>query len=494
MVIYYQRCCETVNDLFDLNIEKVLEHWEIKHALREIIANAIDEQILTKTRDIQIYKDNNSWIIRDYGRGIQNIHFTQNENKEKLQSFNLIGKFGVGLKDALAVFYRKGIEVTVNSKYAHITTKMSEKLGFDIQTLHAVFSDPIDPQMQGTEFIIKGVSEQDIEDAKAMFLCFAKYNVPLDKTKYGEVYKKSGDIANIYINGVLVAVENNFLFSYNITNISAQVKKALNRERSNVGRTAYADSVKNILKNCMNETVLRSLVEDVDNVVRGTNRDESGWVDVAAYAVKNLNARGKFVFMTPTQRAELTNEQVEILKQSGEELVLIPDNVFGKISDNINTFHNVFDQYEKGFQYSFISYNELTEKEKDIFDSRKFVLNFFDEIFLDEIMKQPKVNTVSVKVSETTKIDSFGNEILGLYNPNENIIIIRRDVLRSQSKFFGVFAHELIHCISGYGDNSRDFENVLTRVIGYLFVKLKTDNTYIKKEAVRKGLFGLFKS
>ena len=32
---------------FDLNIEKILENWEVYHAIREIIANALDEQILT---------------------------------------------------------------------------------------------------------------------------------------------------------------------------------------------------------------------------------------------------------------------------------------------------------------------------------------------------------------------------------------------------------------------------------------------------------------
>ena len=34
---------------FDLNIEKVLENWDVSDALREIIANAIDEQLLTAT-------------------------------------------------------------------------------------------------------------------------------------------------------------------------------------------------------------------------------------------------------------------------------------------------------------------------------------------------------------------------------------------------------------------------------------------------------------
>lgn len=29
---------------FDLNIERILEDWELYHAIREIIANALDEQ------------------------------------------------------------------------------------------------------------------------------------------------------------------------------------------------------------------------------------------------------------------------------------------------------------------------------------------------------------------------------------------------------------------------------------------------------------------
>ncbi|MDM5335761.1 hypothetical protein QUF84_00425 [Fictibacillus enclensis] len=42
---------------FDLNIEKVLEHWTIPHHLRELIANALDERNLTNTKDPLIYKD-----------------------------------------------------------------------------------------------------------------------------------------------------------------------------------------------------------------------------------------------------------------------------------------------------------------------------------------------------------------------------------------------------------------------------------------------------
>jgi len=84
---------------FDLNIEEVLEDWEVYHAIREIIANAIDEQVLTNTQDIEIKKEKNYFVIRDYGRGIRYDHLTQNENEEKISNPELvIGKFGVGLK------------------------------------------------------------------------------------------------------------------------------------------------------------------------------------------------------------------------------------------------------------------------------------------------------------------------------------------------------------------------------------------------------------
>lgn len=43
------------------------------------------------------------------------------------------------------------------------------------------------------------------------------------------------------MNGLRVATEDNFLFSYDITSLTAPLRRALNRERSNVGRTAYAD-------------------------------------------------------------------------------------------------------------------------------------------------------------------------------------------------------------------------------------------------------------
>ncbi len=117
---------------FDLNVEKILKDWAPFHAVIEIIANAIDEKQLTSTNNIDLFKEiDNHWHVRDYGRGIRCIHLTQNENNEKLKNNNLIGKYGIGLKDALATFERHGVIVEIHSKYQTMRIAKMKKHGFD---------------------------------------------------------------------------------------------------------------------------------------------------------------------------------------------------------------------------------------------------------------------------------------------------------------------------------------------------------------------------
>jgi len=143
---------------FDLNIEKILEDWEIHHAIREVIANALDEQMLTGTMDIYISKDSYSrWHIRDFDRGLRYEHPTQKENDKKLLNLHTIGKFRVGLKDALATFERHGDKVAIKSKYGNITLDRTPKHGFeDIMTLHAYVAPLSYPKFIGTEFVLIG--------------------------------------------------------------------------------------------------------------------------------------------------------------------------------------------------------------------------------------------------------------------------------------------------------------------------------------------------
>ena len=256
---------------FDLNVEKILEDWEVHHAIREIIANAIDEETLTGTKEIEVFEDQQGlWHVRDYGRGLRYEHLTQKEAEEKLRNPDTIGKFGIGLKDALATFDRKGVKVLIKSRHSYISLEKSEKHDFeDIVTLHACICQPSDPEFVGTDFILDGCTTDDIEKAKDLFLRFSGEEV-IEDTQHGEVLRKKGEMSRIYVNGVKVADEDNFIFSYNITSLTKAIRKALNRERTNVGRTAYSDRVKTILLSCESKDVARSLVSDLRGYGTGT--------------------------------------------------------------------------------------------------------------------------------------------------------------------------------------------------------------------------------
>ncbi len=453
---------------FDLNVEEVLEDWEVYHAIREVIANAIDEQILTDTKEIEIKKEKNSFVIRDYGRGIKYEHLTQNENEEKLSHPELvIGKFGVGLKDALATFDRHKINIMIKSKYGDITIDKSSKHGFeDVITLHAVISFASEPEMVGTKIILEGCTEDDVEKAKSLFLKFSGEQL-LEKTKFGEILKRDL-VSKIYINGIKVAEEDNFLFSYNITSLNGAMRKALNRERTHVGRTAYAERVKSILLSSNDEKVARLLVEDLEGYQYGTEHDEMKYTDVSVHACKILNTSSSVVFVNP-QQLQSNIMAVDNARRDGLPIVVVPETISQKIHGMQDISGNIMrdlGQYNKewneSFEFKFVKPSDLTESESKIFNMSSEFFNLIGG----------KPNMIKeILISETMRGEEYGMEPVGLWESNKNRIIIKRNQLQKMESYAGTLLHETGHALSGAGDVSREFELELTKIIGKISAK-----------------------
>jgi hypothetical protein len=454
---------------FDLNIEKILEAWEVKHAVREVIANALDEQVLSNTQDITISADRSgNWHIRDFGRGICYENLTQNENPEKLKSAGkVIGKFGVGLKDALATLNRRGILVHIKSAHCDISLVEAAKNGFeDVITLQAAVRPASSPQMAGSDFELQGISAADIQAAKAFFLRFSGERV-VDSTPHGQILEKAaGHDARIYVTGLLVAQEARFVFSYNITSLTAAMRRALNRERTNVGRTAYADRVKSMLLASQSEEVAEAMASDLTNIERGTQHDEVTWTDVAVHACQILNARKNVIFVTA---AELGNarDSIDHATQDGYRVIAIPDNVrrslvgLKDVQGNPVRDLSVYQaEWNSSFEFKFVPRNGLTPAERKIFDCWQRIVQLVGGL---------PAQVREVRISETMRPDfGTGRECQGLWEEDKKRIIIKRSELASITSFAGTLLHEITHATSGCSDVSREFENALTEVIGQL--------------------------
>jgi hypothetical protein len=455
------------NRNFDLNIEKVLEGWENCHAVRELIANALDEQMLTQTRDVQIYRDpDGAWHVRDFGRGLKYEHLTQNENQEKLKNpSKVIGKFGVGLKDALATFNRRGVEVCIRSRFGHITLGQIPKSGFtDVVTLHAVVHPAQDESLIGTDVVLREASDGDIGDAKNFFLKFSNEPI-LDETPYGQILKRDpGRNARIYVTGMLVAEEENFAFSFNITSLTATMRKALNRERTNVGRSAYSERVKQMLLASKSAVVADTLVEDLMRIETGTNRDEVKWTDVAVHASQTLSASKGVVFVTA---AELISQKdaIDHAQADGLRIVTVSDNIKNSIHGTNDTQGNTVrdlsvyqSEWEQSFQFEFVTSDKLSQPERNVFDQWRTVASFVGGL-PNEVR--------DVRISVTMRPDFLTtNEAEGLWDPASSSIVIKRSQLKTLPAFAGTLLHEIAHARSGYGDVTRDFETELTRMLG----------------------------
>lgn len=463
---------------FDLNIEKILENWENYHAIREIIANALDEQILTNTKEIEIKQtDDGWWHIIDYGRGLNYHHLTQNESEEKLSNDKLIGRFGVGLKDALATLYRHNVKVEIKSKYGTITLKTASKNGFDdIITLHANIASPCDENMIGTDFCLHGCSKEDVEKAKALFLKFSKNQI-LESTKYGEVlscYGKNSSIfdtvKSIYINGVKVAEESNFLFSYNITSLNAQIKKALNRERTNVGRTAYTSRIKDILKECSSHDVITELVDDFQKFGSGRRHDELTWSEISLFASMKMAKKKENTTFVTTKDLEETPSLVDEMKIKGYEPVVVPENLVSKMEEYNSTAKEedalpTVDQYVKVEQEKFspteIEIEKLTKSERRIYDKTNEILKL--------IGGRPEYIKKIVIVDKIYESELY-YETTGIWHIS-GVIMIKRNQLKSLRDYAGTLLHECAHAISNADDVSRRFEAALTEFLGIVASK-----------------------
>lgn len=451
---------------FDLNIEKILENWEVRHAVREIIANALDEQLITGTAAVSIQKVDGHWLIRDYGRGLRYAHLTQNENQEKLTTPGVIGRFGIGLKDALATFERNGVKCQIQSRYGKITTSKMSKQGFgDVTTLHAVIEDAVDTTFEGTAIYLEGISDDEIQAAKDMFLAFSNDSI-IDTTKYGQIVSHSSGAGKIFINGVLVAQEDNFLFSFNITQMNAQLKKAINRERTHVGRSAYTDAVKKILLSSSNKYVADLLAEDMSGFSTGTMHDELSWIDVQEHAITLLNKNGNVVFITATESILHPNIVDDAIK-NGTKIITIPDNLRQRLTDkvddegnSINDITHYVQNYNESFRFEFVNEINLTAREQNVFLLKDKVIDLFGGI---------PASVLDIKISETLRPDILSTvETLGCWDPQTRSVIISRKCLSSVDEFSGVLIHEFIHADTGYDDVSREFETALTESIGKL--------------------------
>jgi hypothetical protein len=453
-------------DIIDLNIgENYLSDWEVYYAIREIIANALDEQ---QNGEIQIiYQNEDEYIIRDFGSGLEIENFIM-KGSNKATKNNVIGKFGVGLKDALGVLTDNGIIVEIKTPKYRFVLHMKEKSKMtNVKTLHVYVYENNEIGFEGTEFTLKNCKKEYIEQAKAEFLSFKDPKLTMvEETFYGDILEKENGKADIYINGMKISDDGNLTFSYNIKNISSKLKKALNRERKYVSRDAYRDDIKKIISSCKKTYALDAF----ENQLKRTNNDDSyseiKWNDVLTKVCNYILSKygNKHVRFIGNKDAQSNKELYDILRESKDTVIV---DVSQRIREDIERYKkyinedNLFIEDSIVPEDALLRLDELNEEQIRILKESisiikeiDFIRNDLGSSLLDDI-----------KISRVPLGSTLDKEV-GIVIPLNSLTAVE------------ICTVKIINVISSLGTNSSEFkERIVANLIKIIHERNKNEES-----------------
>ncbi|MBS1676684.1 MAG: hypothetical protein JST08_04775 [Actinobacteria bacterium] len=239
------------------------------------------------------------------------------------------------------------------------------------------------------------------------------------------------------------------------------MKKRLNRERLNVGRTTYAERVKAILRSAQSETVTEALADQVAARARGNQCDEMQWIEISQRALNLLHARSEVTYLTE-EEMRLHPDVVDNMRQDGYEVVAVDDAQKAKLERQVEegdtelrTLEGYLEQYNESFRYEFVGVDDLAAHERRVFDATPVLMKLIGI----ETDSSPEV-----LISETMRVGLDSTQ--GVWDSNLGAIVIKRDQLTSIESYGGTLLHEAAHATTGAVDATRFFESVLTKYLG----------------------------
>lgn len=447
-----------MSNKLDLNIKKILQDWSISDALREVVANAYDESKLSNTNEPIIKYDElkKELSIIDFGRGLKEDHFVQNENKEKTESKIVIGKFGIGLKDAISVLYRNNKEIIFSSSFGTFMPIEDYKKGIStkIKTIHVDYNHTLSIPV-GTSIIVKDISITDYQDTQSNFLKLSPLKL-ISKSSKGEIYFLK-DISCIFMNGMKISTDDNFAFSYNILEVNAKLKKSLNRERKMVSRDAFRDNVISILKSSISpneQNLINLILESKDKFPNG----EWSFIDIKKAIIKNTNQKILFA----CQELNTNAAYQSYAEDKGYSLIWVNSSDYKNIKNDKEVIEFTLDYFGNDFINNYegiaIDDNDLLDIQKE---NWKWAINKVKDLSIIWPEWNKHYNKIELKIIKEHPNAS------GIAFSNKIEIVSK--IINNKKELFNTIIHEICHVVSNFAsDGSLEFEHTLTSAYYYV--------------------------
>lgn len=386
--------------------------------------------------------------------------------KSLIKVFTKLEDYEITIENNKLVISSSNIPVNILNSKSRVSILDSNGEKIDINKSPAV--------IESGKIIFNDLDEKFLEKLKYFIKDLSNEKV-IESNFEGEVIERN-DKSKIYVKGILVAEEDNLLYSYNIKNPTKNMIKKLENLDLPFKKTAFVYKLKNILLLCENTEIAMKLANEIIN--SENIHDEIRWKDVQIHALKLLNALNNYLFITKKEIIQY-NHLLENAKNSGYKIIEIPEEIKEELlnerdilGNKINTIQNYFEKYSKNFVFEIIDEKKLSEKEKENFQSLKKFLSTID-----------KDINVLISNNMLERIDSKS-----FYYIKDNNIYLKRDVLNS----FDFTLKVVIEAISKILYPSYSTKDAILSLFVKHLSETKIKETHVSKVESKNSFFSSF--
>jgi len=445
-----------------------------------LIVNNKGEMIpLDKAMDLEyhnikkiIFKDNGKWYDVNY------LWILKSDKEENRKA---VWQFGEWLKmlattclrnDIGVVFRSRDWEAKANKKWITVDGKSVQKLTFNVSenANKIIWSE--------TEFSnINWVLWDQVKNIYDKVLYFRKWYKCLseDKTWSQALHYEDGAI---FVKDIFLTdkYKDNIIFSYNIKT------DLINRDRNHIDRELIRKTIKNIVSTSYSTHMIHTILEKADNNTKSISELKEGW---NYFEFQRMNftfpAMWKQVFYEKFWENAIICDVLGYEKIADvRALWYNPIILEWDISDSLQKIwiplaSTILKENEENFDW--ISYDELTDGQKEIFQTHTMLDNYLEGNY-----------EVPFRFFKGHKKEYWNRKTLWFWRSSSNYIAFRQEILNDEIRFADTYVHEKAHQITGASDETREhFDYVCKSYVKLIhLIENKKKDMLFSKETLDK--------
>ena len=424
----------------DLNLgENVLNHLNVIDAIRELISNAFDAKNLSKSThnvSIKYNEKKNILEIINYDSCIEQNNFIYTNNKLK-RNKNIIGMYGYGLKDALAILYKRNIPITIETNKHKFTTKLMKTQNTDtdrLSTLHVILEKKknIDKDIYN-KITLENILKKDYETITNDFIeLFNKKQKILYEDNIGnKIYKLDGRNQHIFVNGVRVITKSKNYFSYDFVK-DDDIIKVTNRDRRNINNDIFVRKITKIWNSIKivkdDEIICDDIFDNIKKILKSSKTlYELNKKDIIRNLLIQINSLNTYIFID--KKDDITKRSIKkMIEESKRNMFILGECVRNKFKTNNKKIKNISELNNKFIFYNNNSCNNIKIYTlKELEDPLKPIIKEIDKIITElkdkfniELDEEVEESLKNIKLREESNINENLSDEEDFLSANEN--------------------------------------------------------------------------